>query len=302
MPDGQFFNGGMTIVNRSIHPETSLGRLRLRVGDLERSIRFYLDVIGFRLLDRADNTASLTVDGQTEFLLLEEIPNAVVTPERSAAGLYHFAILVPTREQLGLSLRRLVEAGIPIGQGDHLVSEALYLSDPDNNGIEIYCDRPRSQWRKDADGNYIMATDPVDIRGLLNLAGDKPWNGLPSATILGHIHLHVSDLAASRAFYCDVIGFDLVADLGRTMRACFISAGGYHHHIGFNVWAGVGASLAPANATGLAYFTIAVPDAAELERIVADLERAGCEAKRIADYVQTHDPSGIEIRLTATGG
>jgi len=283
---------------RSIHPDTALDRLQLRVSDLDRSIRFYTEIVGFRLLGRAGNTASLTVDGSAEFLVLEQIPNAVITPERSAAGLYHFAILVPTREQLGLSLRRLVESGIPTGQGDHLVSEALYISDPDNNGIEIYCDRPRSQWRKDADGNYVMATDPVDIRGLLELAGDKPWNGLPEGTTLGHIHLHVSDLTASRAFYCDVIGFDVVADLARTMRACFISAGGYHHHIGINVWAGVGAPLAPTHATGLSYYTIVVPDAAELERIAADLERAGFEAVREDGFVRTQDPSGIEVRLT----
>jgi len=286
-------------MTRSIHPETSLGLLRLRVRDLDRSVLFYREVVGFRLLDREGSVARMTVDGKSAFLELEEIPNARITPERSAAGLYHFAILVPTREQLGLSLRRLIQSGIPVGQGDHLVSEALYISDPDNNGIEIYCDRPRSQWRKDADGNYVMATDPVDIEGLLELAGDKPWNGLAPETTLGHIHLHVSDLAASRAFYCDVVGFDVVADLARTMRACFISAGGYHHHIGMNIWAGVGAPLASAHSTGLTYYSIVVPDDDELERISAKLKEAGYIAVRKDGYVQTHDPSGIEVRLTA---
>ncbi|MFC4597598.1 VOC family protein [Cohnella hongkongensis] len=283
---------------RPIHPDTSLGRLQLRVVSLDRSIRFYEEVVGFRLLDRSDSAARLTVDGRTEFLVLEEIPGGTVTPERSAAGLYHFAILVPTREQLGLSLRRLIESGTPVGQGDHLVSEALYLSDPDQNGIEIYCDRPRSQWRKDASGNYVMGTDPVDVRGLLRLAGDAPWNGLPPDTILGHIHLHVSDLFASRAFYCDAIGFEIAADMSRTMGAYFISAGGYHHHIGLNVWAGVGVPPARADATGLTYYTIVVPDEDELERIAGRLKQSGYEAERADGHLRTRDPSGLEVRLT----
>lgn len=284
-------------MTQSIHPDTSLGPLKLKVSELERSIRFYLDVVGFRLLSREGKTAAMTVDGRTAFLYLEEIPDAVVVPERSAAGLYHFAILVPTREQLGLNLRRLAETGTPVGQGDHLVSEALYISDPDRNGIEIYCDRPRSQWRKDAQGNYIMATEPVDVRGLLRLAGDKPWNGLPADTVLGHMHFHASDLAASRAFYCDVLGFDLVADLESTMGAYFVSAGGYHHHVGMNAWAGVGAPRPPANGTGLAYYTILLPTAEELRRVLDRLSDAGAAAESRDGYWRVQDPSGIEIRL-----
>jgi catechol 2,3-dioxygenase len=283
----------------AIHPETSLGQLQLKVSDMERSIRFYLDVVGFRLLDRSGNIARLTVDGQTAFLILEEIPNAFVVPGRSAAGLYHFAILVPTRELLGLSLRNLALHRIPVGQGDHLVSEALYISDPDNNGIEIYCDRPRSQWQKDEHGNYVMGTDPVDIEGLLKLAENKPWTGLSPSTILGHIHLHVSELAASRRFYCDVLGFEIMADAARTMGAYFIAAGGYHHHIGMNIWAGVGVSLPPANGTGLSYYTIQVPSKAELDRLEARLTASGFPVERQEDFLQTKDPSGIVIRLLA---
>ncbi|WP_239616001.1 VOC family protein [Cohnella mopanensis] len=286
-------------MSQSIHENTVLGQLKLKVSDLERSIRFYREVVGFQLLSQEGRLAKLSVDGKNTFLILEQLPNAVVVPRRSATGLYHFAILVPTREDLGLSLRTLAESGIHIGQGDHLVSEALYIADPDNNGIEIYCDRPRSEWKKDSEGNYIMGSDPVDIKGLLELAGDKPWNGLSKGTILGHIHLHVSDLAKSRQFYCDVLGFDMVADAAEMMGAYFISAGGYHHHIGMNIWAGVGAPRPPLNGTGLAYYTIALPSDEELDRVLAKLTTAGIPSVQENGYWQVKDPSGIEIRLTA---
>jgi len=283
----------------SIHENTVLGVLKLKVSNLERSIQFYREVIGFGLLSQEADTAQLTVDGSTPFVIIEEIPNASVVQRRSVAGLYHFAILVPTREQLGLSLRNLMKYGIHIGQGDHLVSEALYISDPDHNGIEIYCDRPRSEWRKDVSGNYIMATDPVDIEGLLKLAEGKTWTGLSPGTILGHIHLHVSELAKSKAFYCDVLGFDIVADASEMMGAYFISAGGYHHHIGMNIWAGIGAPPPPDNSTGLAYYTIVLPSQAELERTLQRLNTAGVTVTENGAEWLLKDPSGIEIRLTS---
>ncbi|RED64933.1 VOC family protein [Cohnella lupini] len=285
-------------MTQSIHADTSLGKLKLKVRDLDRSIKFYQEVVGFQILDRSPDFVTLTVDGKTAFLILEEVPNAAVVPRRSVSGLYHFAILVPSREALGLSLRRLIESGIQVGQGDHLVSEALYISDPENNGIEIYRDRPRTEWKKDALGNYVMGSDPVDIEGLLELAGDKPWTGLSSGTILGHIHLHVSDLAKSRAFYCDVLGFDIAADASKTMGAYFISAGGYHHHIGMNIWAGVGAPQPPANGTGLSYYTIALPSVEELKRTLDKISAAGIASSEVEPGIwMVKDPSGIEIRL-----
>jgi catechol 2,3-dioxygenase len=284
---------------QSIHATTVLGKLQLKVSDIERSIRFYKEVVGFQVLCQEAGTAHLTVDGSTTFLILEEIPNAFVVPERSAAGLYHFAILVPTREQLGLSLRNLVKSRIHIGQGDHTVSEALYISDPDHNGIEIYCDRPRSQWQKNAEGYYVMGSDPVDIEGLLKLAGDKPWTGLTADTLLGHIHLHVSELSKSREFYCDILGFDIMFDASKRMGAYFISAGGYHHHIGLNIWAGVGAPQPPANGTGLTYFTIALPSTEELNLTLEKTRNAGISVDAHEDYWRVKDPSGIEIRLVS---
>ncbi|QJD87013.1 VOC family protein [Cohnella herbarum] len=285
-------------MSQSIHADTVLGQLKLKVRDLQRSIRFYKEIIGFRVLREEAGIAHMTVNGKSTFLILEEVQDAAPVARRSTTGLYHFAILVPTREQLGLSLRKLAESGVQVGQGDHLVSEALYLSDPDHNGIEIYRDRPRSEWKKDAEGNYIMGTDPVDIKGLLELAGNKPWTGLSPETILGHIHLHVSELSASKTFYCDILGFDVVADVSKKMGAYFISAGGYHHHIGMNIWAGVGAPQPPANSTGLAFYTIVLPTEGELERILAQLGTSGIPFAQEADYWRVNDPSGIEIRLT----
>jgi catechol 2,3-dioxygenase len=288
-------------MSQSIHADTVLGQLKLKVSDLERSIRFYKEVVGFQVLSQGAGTARLTVDGNNTFLILEEIPNAVIVPNRSATGLYHFAILVPTREQLGLSLRNLVTSGIHIGQGDHLVSEALYISDPDHNGIEIYSDRPRSQWQQNSEGYYIMGADPVDIEGLLKLAGDKPWTGLSAETILGHIHLHVSELPKSRAFYCDLLGFDMMLDASKRMGAYFIAAGGYHHHIGLNIWAGVGAPQPPVNGTGLAYYTIVLPSTEELNLTLEKIRNAGLSIASQDEYWRVKDPSGIEIRLVSAG-
>ncbi|MFC5404948.1 VOC family protein [Cohnella soli] len=285
----------------SIHADTKLGKLKLKVRDLDRSVKFYTDVIGFKVLGREGNVAQLTVDGNNVFLELEQIPDAILVPERSATGLYHFAILVPTREQLGITLRKLAESGIRIGQGDHLVSEALYLSDPDLNGIEIYCDRPRSEWRTDEAGNIEMGTEAVDIQGLLALAGDKPWTGLPADTILGHIHLHVDHLATAKAFYCDVLGFDLVADMSRRMGANFVSAGGYHHHIGMNIWAGAGAPRPPENGTGLAYYTIVLPSAEQLQTTLDRLGKVGIPVSEHAGYWLVQDPAGNSVRLSAAG-
>ncbi|MFC5470674.1 VOC family protein [Cohnella suwonensis] len=283
----------------SIHADTKLGELKLKVRDLARSVRFYSDIIGFKVLKQEGNVALMTVDGENVFLALEQLPDAVLVPERSATGLYHFAILVPTREQLGISLRKLAESNIRIGQGDHLVSEALYLSDPDQNGIEIYRDRPRSEWTKDEAGNIVMGTEAVDIQGLLALAGDKPWTGLPADTVLGHIHLHVDHLATAKAFYCDVLGFDIVADMSRRMGAYFISAGGYHHHIGMNIWAGAGAPRPPENGTGLDYYTIVLPSAEQLRITLDRLGKVGIPAAEHQGYWLVQDPAGISVRLSA---
>ncbi|WP_168119669.1 VOC family protein [Paenibacillus sp. HB172176] len=282
-----------------IHPETRLGEVKLKVSQLERSIAFYQDVIGFRVLNQYDRTAELTADGSSSLLVLEEIPNAITTRPRTTSGLYHFAILLPTRRDLGMVLRRLIEAKLQLGQADHLVSEAIYLSDPDQNGIEIYRDRPREEWKHEADGSVVMDSLPIDWEGLLNEAKDVPWTGLPAGTTIGHVHFHVHSLEQAKAFYCDALGFEMQADLGRRMGALFIGAGGYHHHIGLNIWAGQNAPRTPQNATGLAYAEIILPSGEELEAVIKRLRDSGYSASYEDGFWFIIDPSGITLKLSA---
>ncbi len=280
----------------SIHPETSLGPVRLTISDLDRSVAFYRDVIGLGLLRRQDETALLTADGATPLVVLTELPGARPKPPRTT-GLYHFAILLPTRLDLARSLRRLVDGRYPLqGASDHLVSEALYLADPDGNGIEIYADRPRSAWPR-FDGQLQMATEPLDLEGLLaELAQDaRPREGVPLQTRIGHVHLHVADVRQAEAFYRDVLGFDLILHFGGS--AAFLSAGGYHHHIGLNTWAGVGAPPPPPEAVGLRDFTIVLPDQGELQHVMGRLRESGIGFDERADAIALRDPSSNGLKL-----
>lgn len=235
--------------------DAHIGQVSLAVRDLDRSRTFYQDVLGLRDVggSPAPRTARLGA-GDKLLIELREQPGAIVKPRRTA-GLYHIAILVPSRAALGRSLRRLVEKQWPMsGASDHLVSEALYLDDPDGLGIEIYRDRPRGEWPT-RDGELVMATDPLDLDGVFDEPGaDAAWAGLDAGTVIGHVHLHVGDLEAAEALYCGRIGFE------PTVRgypgALFVAAGGYHHHLGLNTWAGIGAPPAPPNAAGLRAFSI----------------------------------------------
>lgn len=281
-----------------LHDKTRLGPVHLKVSELGRSVRFYCEVVGLNVLNQASGSAELSAGhDESPLVVLHEIPNAVVKPRRTTAGLYHFAILVPNRRALGLSLRNLLEHGIRVGQGDHLVSEALYINDPDNNGIEIYADRPRDTWQRDARGGYVMATDPVDVEGLLKEAGNSPWEGLEAGTCIGHVHFHVSDLREAQRFYVDTLGFDITAHYGDS--ALFVSAGGYHHHVGLNTWAGVGAPPAADNEAGLAYYTLIAPTAQELKRTTERLRQAGVALQQDGEAWFAKDPFGIQVRLTS---
>lgn len=280
----------------SIHPDTSLGAVNLTVSALGRSLEFYRELLGFSVLRHEATTAELGT-GQTPLVVLSERPGATPKPPNTT-GLYHFAILLPTRADLARALRQLTDTRYSIeGASDHLASEALYLADPDGNGIEIYADRPRSAWTY-RNGQLQMATIPLDIESLMNeLKTDpRPWNGLPRATRIGHIHLHVADLRAAEAFYRDVLGFDLMLHYGTS--ASFLSAGGYHHHIGLNTWAGIGAPPPPPDAVGLRWFTIAVPDRAEAERILRRAQEAGVRCEDQNGGVFLGDPSGNRMLVT----
>jgi catechol 2,3-dioxygenase len=283
-------------MNTVIHSDTQIGLIRLRVHNLTRSIEFYQSVIGLNVLKREEKTAYLSANGHTVLVEIEEHVDAVRVQPRTTTGLYHFAILVPTRKDLGVILQHLLEQKMDIGQSDHYVSEALYLSDPDGNGIEIYADRPRSTWKRDASNYYVMSSDPIMWRELLDEAEGEEWSGLPQETIIGHIHLHASDLELAKDFYVEKLGFEVVGDF-KAMRALFIAAGGYHHHIGLNVWAGFGAPSPPKDAIGLVYYTIVLPDSTARKNVIKRLDESGIDGMMIEDDYVFTDPFGIEIRL-----
>lgn len=239
--------------------DAHIGRVSLTVRDLDRSVLFYRDVLGLTETGSpkegaASAAIALGAPGGRQLIELHENTNAIPKPRRST-GLYHFAILVPSRPALGRSLRRLSEKHYPLtGAADHLVSEALYLDDPDGLGIEIYRDRPRAEWPA-RNGQLVMATDPLDLQGVFDEpGGETPWTGLDAGTVIGHVHLHVPHLEAAEQFYCGRIGFE------PTVRgypgALFVAAGGYHHHLGLNTWTGIGAPPPPEDAVGLRAFTI----------------------------------------------
>jgi catechol 2,3-dioxygenase len=230
--------------------DAHIGHVSLTVSNLDRSLNFYRDILGFVELQ----PGRLGPQGGRVLIELHERTDAIAKPRRSS-GLYHFAILVPSRAALGRSLRRLTEKQWSMsGAADHLVSEALYLDDPDGLGIEIYRDRPRDAWRV-ANGELAMATDPLDLQSIYEEPGaETPWHGLEAGTVMGHVHLHVPHLDTAESLYCDRIGFDPV--VRRYPGALFVSAGGYHHHLGLNTWVGVGAPPPPENAVGLRSFTI----------------------------------------------
>jgi len=234
--------------------DAHLGSVSLTVTDLDRSVAFYRDVLGFQETSRQGASSWLAAADGPVLVELHERRDAIPKPRRST-GLFHFAILVPSRAALGRSLRRLAARQWPLsGVADHLVSEALYLNDPDGLGIEIYRDRPRDTWRR-TNGELAMATDPLDLQAVASEPGaDTPWQGLGSGTVIGHLHLHVSRLDEGEAFYCGEIGFEPV--VRSYPGALFVSAGGYHHHLGMNTWVGEGAPPPPENAVGLQSFTV----------------------------------------------
>lgn len=272
----------------SIDPATQCGVVSLSVANLERSIAFYTDALGFSVLRQSGSDAVLGAAG-TPLLLLQEQIGAMPWMVDNATGLYHFAILVPTRADLGRWLRHFITRNYPPpGQGDHIVSEALYLRDPDGHGIEVYRDRPREGWVW-SNGRVKMGSGPVDVRGMIaeaNAAG-LPWTGLPSGTMIGHVHLQVGDIPRAEAFYHGVLGFDVVAGMG---NALFVSAGGYHHHLGMNTWHSQGAAPAPEGTATLRYYSLALPTDEARAAVVTRIAAAGIEYESKGDTVVVRDP------------
>jgi len=227
---------------------------------------------------------------------LTERPGAAPVPRRGLLGLYHFAILVPSREVLGRVLRHLAALGVHVGMADHLVSEALYLTDPDGLGIEIYADRPRESWKK-TDRQIAMASDPLDIENLLAAGGDAPFTGLPAGTVIGHVHLHVGDIERASHFYHEGLGFDKM--VWNYSGALFLAAGGYHHHLGTNTWA-AGARAATDGDARLLEWEVQVPTAEDAHAALANLESAGHAVERDASGGTVNDPWGTKVRVRAT--
>jgi catechol 2,3-dioxygenase len=277
----------------SIHPGARIGAVTLRVSDLARSSAFYREALGFISGGGEQGTAVLAARDGVPLVVLRETPGARRAPR--AAGLYHLAVLLPSRVDLGHALKRLIDCGIRFGQSDHLVSEALYLSDPDGNGIEIYRDRPRSQWTWHG-GMVEMAVDPLDLDSLLEDAGKgaSAGTGAPAGTRIGHLHLQVSDVAEAVRFYHELIGFDITATF---QGAAFLSAGGYHHHLGLNNWSSRGSAPAPADSTGLASFAIELPDPEECERVASRLRTAGVGVEGEGARAVARDPWNIAVEL-----
>ena len=273
--------------------------MSLTIADLERSLAYYTDAIGLTVLIRQGANATLGVSG-TPLLLLSEQPDAKPWPRggRSYAGLYHFALLLPTRADLGRWIVALLVVGLPMpGQGDHLVREEVYLQDADGHVTEVYRVLPRDEWQLEG-GRVRMASDPVDIHGLLREAeqAGQPWSGMPAGTRVGHIHLQVGDIPQASTFYHGVLGFDIVAEWP---SALFISAGGYHHHIGMNTWHSRGAGPAPADSVNLRFFTIDLPDEEARRAVVDRLKSAGIATTERDGLVAVRDPWGITIVLRA---
>jgi catechol 2,3-dioxygenase len=279
----------------SIDPATHVGAVHLTVADLDRSLAFYTEILGLRA-ERHEGDATLSAAGQTPLLVLEHRPGAPLRSPRTT-GLYHFALVVPSRHALARALAHLAETRYPLqGAADHLVSEALYLADPEDNGIEIYRDRPRDEWPR-IGGQLRMATDPIDIEGIMAELTDaeEPWLGFDPGTVMGHIHLQVADISTAERFYVDVLGFDLITHFGNS--ASFVSAGGYHHHIGLNTWASRGASPPPPGSTGLSRYVIALPTADALGAVTARLRDAAIATTEEDGAIVAADPFGNIIAL-----
>ncbi|MFC3039765.1 VOC family protein [Virgibacillus xinjiangensis] len=275
-------------------PTTFVGHVNIKVENLERSLQYYQEVIGFDILEKTSSTAKLTTDGKTSILSLEQ-PEDVVPKQGRTTGLYHFAILLPEKKDLANIVVHLVNKGIRFGSSDHLVSEALYLHDPDGNEIEIYIDRDPSEWTWNGE-EVAMAVDPLDFERLLkNVEPGKSWEGMPEGTLMGHIHLHVSELVETEDFYVKGLGFDIVNRFGS--QALFLSTGKYHHHIGVNTWNGKGAPKPPENSVGMESYTLVLPSEEAVKKTVGNLRTIGASVTEEDGRLLTYDPSGNRIEL-----
>ncbi len=281
-------------------PTTHIGAVHLKIADQERMLAFYGGLLGLKEIAGDGHTVSLSASGIPPALLkLTVISKPQPRPPR-ATGLFHMAIRVPTRSDLAGILERLLTEGWPLeGASDHGVSEALYLADPEDNGVEIYVDRPRESWPHHK-GNIEMSTDPLDVEALLKLAPEKS-SGLPADTVIGHVHLKVSDLKTAREFYHELLGFEITQET--YPGALFFAAGGYHHHIAANIWTSRGAASPPPDSLGLSSFEIILPDGDTIAALWNRLQDAGVYVSSVQSGtlagIQAADRDNLLVELLA---
>ena len=280
----------------SLPAATHVGVVQVQIADLARSIKYYTSILGLQVIDHTDNAATLApTETGHPLVILHEKKGVQRAPSRGAYGLYHFAILLPDRPSLGRFVQHVANANLRVGMADHLVSEALYLTDPDGLGIEVYADRPRSGWTFN-DGELAMTTEPLDVVSLIAAANNQPWNGAPAGTTIGHIHLHVGGLPEASAFYHGALGFD------RTVwsypGALFMSAGGYHHHLGTNTWS-PGPSATDQQAR-LQEWELVVPSQNDATVVGKRIASAGYQSRETDRGWLAADPWGTRVRITAT--
>jgi catechol 2,3-dioxygenase len=272
-----------------------VGTVDLQIADLERSLAYYQQVLGLRVLARAEGRADLGAAGASVPLMrLHERRGAQPVPAQGRIGLYHFAILLPDRASLGRFVAHLAAIGARAGAADHLVSEAVYLHDPDGLGIEVYADRPRDSWQS-SDRELRMATLPLDVAGLVAAARGEPWAGMPSGTMMGHVHLHVGDLSQASAFYHEALGLDIM--VWSYTGALFLAAGGYHHHLGLNTWAGPDAVPARDDEAKLLSWQLVLPDAASVAEARRSVQARSLELQDAGDGWFSGDPWGTTVHV-----
>ena len=294
MPEAANEQRGIRPKGYRLPESTHLGRVRLQVADLERSLSFYERVLGMRVIRRTADSMSLGPHGEDrEIVHLRQLRSARPVPKRGLLGLYHFAILLPDRASLGRFVAHLAAIGEYAGMSDHFVSEAVYLTDPDGLGIEVYADRPRDAWRYDERQLY-MTTNHLDVDDLVKSAGGERWMGMPAGTVLGHVHLYVDDIARAEAFYHEALGFDKV--VWSYPGALFMSAGGYHHHLGTNTWARGAPPATDADAR-LLEWEIIVPTKKDADEAARHVKAAGYPVKEESGEWILTDPWGTSLRI-----
>jgi len=278
-----------------IDQNARIGQVHLKVSDINKSLEFYKSFLGFKIVEQTDHSVFLSCDGKLPYLVALSTAKSIDLTPRS--GLYHFAILLPQRKNLADFLSHLLKHKDTIkidGFSDHLVSEAIYIRDPDNIGIEIYCDRISSEWKWNGN-QVVMSIEPLDMEGLL-AESTKSWNEFPTDTSIGHVHLHVSNLAKAKKFYSEVLGLSNTASM---KGALFFAAGKYHHHIATNIWLGEDISQASPESVGLDYFTIQFSNRDKLGNVIKTLESHKIDVNDLGDgSFSIFDNDKISIHLT----